>query len=356
MIMTENGASFAPRDGGKQFVRVRSVTEHFPGLKTFVFEADGVRTAELAPQKAGNYIAVTANVRGSRVTRAYTLASSPKEAGSGIYISTVKKAGILSGYLVDEVKPGDVLEVSRPDGKFVYDADGDCAHIVGVAGGAGITSMLSMAKAAEEGSAPYTMTLFFCVQNAYEFLFKDVLDAMKRGRVKVVYVVENSAPEWAESGVFTRELLHKYVGVKSTLFACGGDALYRHIARELADDGLIGNMKFSANSVTDRADAEGRVFTLTAHVGGKRYEVPARAAETVMIAMERAGIAALSQCRVGECGFCRSVVASGRYTADAAHDSRSAEDAARGVIHPCCTYPESDMEIFAPEDPAEKEL
>ena len=138
--MTENGASFAPRDGGKQFVRVRSVTEHFPGLKTFVFEADGVRTAELAPQKAGNYIAVTANVRGSRVTRAYTLASSPKEAGSGIYISTVKKAGILSGYLVDEVKPGDVLEVSRPDGKFVYDADGDCAHIVGVAGGAGITS------------------------------------------------------------------------------------------------------------------------------------------------------------------------------------------------------------------------
>ena len=58
--MTENGASFAPQDGGKQFVRVRSVTEHFPGLKTFVFEADGVRTAELAPQKAGNYIAVTA--------------------------------------------------------------------------------------------------------------------------------------------------------------------------------------------------------------------------------------------------------------------------------------------------------
>ena len=73
-----------------------------------------------------------------------------------------------------------------------------------------------------------------------------------------------------------------------------------------------------------------------------------------MIAMERAGIAALSQCRVGECGFCRSVVASGRCTADAAHDSRSAEDAARGVIHPCCTYPESDMEIFAPEDPRRK--
>ena len=81
--MTENGASFAPRDGGKQFVRVRSVTEHFPGLKTFVFEADGVRTAELAPQKAGNYIAVTANVRGSRVTRAYTLGPLRRRPGAG---------------------------------------------------------------------------------------------------------------------------------------------------------------------------------------------------------------------------------------------------------------------------------
>ena len=78
--MTENGASFAPRDGGKQFVRVRSVIEHFPGLKTFVFEADGVHTQKLAPQRAGNYIAITADAGESRVTRAYTLASSPKEA------------------------------------------------------------------------------------------------------------------------------------------------------------------------------------------------------------------------------------------------------------------------------------
>ena len=324
---------------------MREIVEHFPGLKTFVFEADGVRTKRVAPQRAGNYIALTAKVGESRVTRAYTLASSPKEAESGVYISTVKKAGILSSHLVDEV--GDVLEASRPAGSFVYDAAGDCAHVVGVAGGAGITSMLSMAKAAEEGSEPFTMTLFFCVQNAYEFLFKDVLDGMKSGRVHVVYVVENDAPEWAESGVFTRELLHRYVGEECTLFACGGDALYSHIARELADDKSVRSMKFSANSVTDREDEEGRVFSLTVHLAGR---------ETVMVAMERAGLAALSQCRVGECGFCRSVAIGGTFTAHPAHDKRSAEDKAAGVIHPCCTYPESDAEIAVPLDPAAEVL
>ena len=84
--------------------------------------------------------------------------------------------------------------------------------------------------------------------------------------------------------------------------------------------------------------------------------IPARAAETVMVAMERAGLAALSQCRVGECGFCRSVVLGGAFTAHPAHDKRSEEDKAAGIIHPCCTYPESDMDIVVPADPAAEVL
>ena len=348
--MKYTDVSLAPADGGKQFVRVKRVIEHFPGLRTFVFRADGERTKTLAPQRAGNYIAITADVDGSRVTRAYTLASSPKEAESGIYISTVKKTGILSSHLVDEVKEGDVLEVSRPAGRYVYERGKDCAHVTGVAGGAGITSMLSMAKAAEEGSENYRMTLFFCVKNAYEFLFRDVLDGMKSGRVQVVYVVENGAPDFAESGVFTRELLHKYVNESTTLFACGGNELYGHILRELAGDGSVRGMKFSQNSVTDREDD--RMFSLSVHLAGREYVIPARASETLMVAMERAGLGALSQCRVGECGFCRSTVTAGRYSVHPEHDERSSEDVRRGIVHPCCTYPESDMEISAPQDPA----
>ena len=273
-----------------------------------------------------------------------------KEAESGIYISTVKKAGILSSHLVDEVKEGDVLEVSRPAGRFVYERGKDCAHVTGVAGGAGITSMLSMAKAAEEGSENYRMTLFFCVKNAYEFLFRDVLDGMKSGRVQVVYVVENDAPDFAESGVFTRELLHKYVNEATTLFACGGNELYGHILRELRGDGSVRGMKFSQNSVTDREDD--RMFSLSVHLAGREYVIPARASETLMVAMERAGLGALSQCRVGECGFCRSTVTAGRYSVHPEHDERSSEDVRRGIVHPCCTYPESDMEISVPQDPA----
>lgn len=146
---------------------------HCEGLCTLVFRADGKRTERLAPAKAGQYIALTGEFDGSRVTRAYTLASSPEETErDGVYVVTVKKAGILSGYLCDRLRVGDGISASVPYGDFVYDADTDGDHIVGVAGGAGITALLSLAKdACARGD--YTMTLFYCVENSYEFLFDE---------------------------------------------------------------------------------------------------------------------------------------------------------------------------------------
>ena len=88
---------------------------HCEGLCTLVFRADGKRTERLAPAKAGQYIALTGEFDGSRVTRAYTLASSPEETErDGVYVVTVKKAGILSGYLCDRLRVGDGISASVP--------------------------------------------------------------------------------------------------------------------------------------------------------------------------------------------------------------------------------------------------
>lgn len=337
----------------KQFVRVAGITEHFPGMKTFRLEADGERTLSLAPARAGNYISVTADVGGSRVTRAYTLASSPAEAQrDGFYLITVKKAGILSGFLCDEVAEGDVLLCSAPDGNFVYDPAHDEKVVVGIAGGGGVTSMLSMAKAVAEGSEDFDMVLVYSVDRACEFLFREQLDGLNCPRVKVVYVAREGACDGVESGVVTAKLVHDAVGGrKFTLFACGGDEFYAHLVREFEGDALVAGMKFSKNSVTDRATEE-KFFTLTVQLGAREYRVPCRTTETLMVAMERAGLGVLSQCRVGECGFCRSKVLAGDYTVSPSHDKRSSDDIRAGVVHPCCTYPDGDVTLSAPEDSA----
>lgn len=336
---------------GKQFVKIDKITEHSSDVKTFVFVPDGEKTARLAPFRAGQYITVTANVGASRVTRAYTLGSSPKDAlERNFYSVTVKAAGILSDYLCTQAKVGDMLEISEPSGDFCYEPLRDKKNVVAVAGGVGITSLLSMAKAAHEGSEDYDLTFFYCVPSAKEILFKDELDAMVGDRFKVVYVVEKGDLPGCEKGLFSSDLVKKYAKVPFTLFMCGPDGMYAFVRKEIeCFSPEIKDVHASPNGISDRKVEEKKTFKLTVKMRDKVYEVPCRNDETLLVAMERAGITAPSKCRAGGCGVCRSKLLSGEYTAAPGRDKRRLADFKFGWIHPCCVYPDSDVSLNVPQ-------
>ena len=94
-------------------------------------------------------------------------------------------------------------------------------------------------------------------------------------------------------------------------------------------------------------DAE-KEYALTVKYYGETVTIPMKGEETVLIALERAGIAAPSRCRSGECGWCRSRLESGEVLIPEDMESRRIADIKTGHIHPCCTYPLSDlvMEIW----------
>ena len=91
-----------------------------------------------------------------------------------------------------------------------------------------------------------------------------------------------------------------------------------------------------------------QTYQLRVHVGGLDVQIPARAAETVLVAMERADLAPPAECRSGECGFCRSELVSGRVYVLPESDRRRAADRERGYIHPCSAYPVTDLEMRVP--------
>ena len=76
--------------------------------------------------------------------------------------------------------------------------------------------------------------------------------------------------------------------------------------------------------------------------------VPADARETVLTALERAGLKVPAKCRAGGCGFCHSKLVSGSFSVAGA-DKRRIADKKFGYIHPCCSYPDSDMELIVPK-------
>ena len=86
-----------------------------------------------------------------------------------------------------------------------------------------------------------------------------------------------------------------------------------------------------------------------------RLRFEANAAEPVAVALERAGIHAPSKCRSGECGFCRSRLGRGSVYVPSVIEYRRGADKKDGYVHPCCSFPTSDCQIFINCDKGEVE-
>ena len=90
----------------------------------------------------------------------------------------------------------------------------------------------------------------------------------------------------------------------------------------------------------------GKVYELTVKTNdGQTHVIPARSDESILVAVERAGIKAPSKCRSGECGWCRARLVSGEVYIPEMTERRRQYDKVAGYIHTCCSFPKSDCVI-----------
>ena len=333
-----------------QYLKIAEIVQETHDAKSFVLVPDEeAGTRELAPFKAGSYINVRTTLAGSVARRTYSLSSSPKEALEGKYRITVKlkEGGFLSAWLHNEAKVGDKLTATEPGGHVTHSGIRDCKKVVALAGGSGITPFMSMAKAIDEGTEDFEMTLLYGARTEADLVFRADFDAIaaRCPKVKVVYVLSEEQKEGFEAGFITAELIKKYAGAEQfSIYAVGPGAMCDFLDRELPKLGLA--QKFIRMERTEDVCDAGEVkdYTLTVHYRDELHTIPARSDETVLIAFERAGLAVNNKCRVGYCGFCRSRLVKGEYHANRYEQLRIA-DKQFHYFHPCCSYPMSDMEI-----------
>lgn len=328
---------------GYQGAKLVAIAQNTADTKTYTFE-----TERPLYFRAGQYLTLGCKIGKSEVSRPYAISSSPKEALSCRVSLTVKKCGFFSGYLFDSAAVGDSFVLGDPSGEFCYEPVKDADHVVAIAGGSGITPFYSMAQAVADGTNRHKLTIFYGARTESDLIFKKELEALVSDKVKVVYVLSDEKKEGYESGFIGAELLQKYVSGDYTVMMCGPQAMYAFADKELASLGLpLRRIKKEANCVGLR-DAEAKSYTLTVHIGFDTYTVPADARETILTALERAGLKVPSKCRAGGCGFCHSKLVSGSFSI-AGQDKRRLADAKFGYIHPCCSYPDSDMELIVPK-------
>ena len=329
--------------------------------KTFILRStDG---GPLPYFRAGQYISLKLPLDGSFVTRSYSLCSSPKDALRGEYAITVRSnpGGFVADRLLAELKEGDKLVSSGPQGFFYYEKLRDAKQVIGLAGGSGITPFLSMARAIAEGIEDFRLTLLFGSRDEDNILFREELDEIAAAcpKFKVIHVLSEEEKAGFESGFITAELIRKYApeGEEFSVYLCGPEAMYRFLKPEIAKLGLPERLfRRKLIDVTKTPwecegypqECRGKQFSIVVKQGPQEWTIPASADEPVLVAIERAGIRAPSRCRAGECGWCRSRLNAGTVFIPQENEMRRWADVHYGYIHPCCSFPTSDLVIEVP--------
>lgn len=344
---------------------VAKVTDETPSTKTFrLVSADSTKKA-LPFFRAGQYLSIKTSVDGTSITRPYTISSSPNDTLAGFYEITLRKkeGGFLTGYAFSSWKEGTRLTASSPSGFFYHERLRDSADILALAGGSGITPFRSMLKDIIENNRNLRITLIYGTRSPDDIIFgAELRELSKKAPEKIAVHVVCSEPDscWeGPTGFLNAECIRNIAGdlKDKTVFICGPQLMYSMLENELKTFGLPAR-RIRREVMGEIADVTGipgypnelasKTFTITVRSKGSRKDIPALATETVLVALERAKFAPPSQCRSGECGWCRTRLIRGAVFVNPENDGRRAADTGYGYFHPCSSYPVSDIEIEAP--------
>ncbi|WP_369900423.1 NO-inducible flavohemoprotein [Bacillus manliponensis] len=125
----------------RNFIVVKKERESDVITSFYLRPADGGELSSFLP---GQYVTVQLNIEGEVYThhRQYSLSDAPNKE---YYRISVKREarGVVSNYLHEHVKEGDIIPLSAPAGDFVLNMESK-TPIVLISGGVGITPMMSM--------------------------------------------------------------------------------------------------------------------------------------------------------------------------------------------------------------------
>jgi 3-phenylpropionate/trans-cinnamate dioxygenase ferredoxin reductase subunit len=158
----------------------------------------------------------------------FTIASSPHLPGRIEF--TIRHAGDFTRS-IDRLRPGQPVWIDGPHGSFTSDVD-TCQGVVMIAGGVGITPMMSMVRAAADRRDPRPHRLVVVARSHDDLLFRDELGYL-RGELdfEVTEVLRRPHPGWeGHTGEINIGLLTTVLGTAELArqldyFLCGPPGL-----------------------------------------------------------------------------------------------------------------------------------
>ena len=332
-------------------LRVAQVIPETPTTRTFVLAAPGGGAPALH-YRAGQHLTLLVDVGSTTHRRCYSFSTSP--GAGGLPAITVRRTadGVVSRHLHDHVSVGDTLLALDPSGDFTIDIDPAARrHIVMVAGGVGLTPLVSLAETVLREEPASRVTLLCGNRREEEILFRRRLEALASGfrpRLTVHHALDEAPDGWAGlRGALDGARVLEVLGDQEpdAWFVCGPEPMMQSVCAALGAAGVprerIRTERFAyASRATVRVPdhAAGILFAKS----GRR--VTARPGQTLLQAGLEAGVELPSSCTMGGCGACKVRRLEGSVVMSEPNCLSEGEREA-GYVLACCTYADTDVTI-----------
>jgi len=349
------------------------MAEHFHALRVAEViaetdEANSIRfevPEELRDRFAfrpGQHLTLRATIDGEELRRNYSLCTAPDDDD---WMVTVKRiaGGRFSNWVGDNLKAGDTIEVMPPHGSFTTEFDASKArHLVAIAGGSGITPVMSLIKSTLKYEPQSRFTLLYGNRDSSSVIFLEKLAALKDkhlGRLEIYHFLDAEEQDIELfNGMLTRERLDEIIPALvpdakevDGWFICGPGPMMDAAEGALLDGGTakerIHIERFTADRPPEaisreiaqlQSQAEGVTVAVT--LDGRTRKVPF-AAGNILDSARAAGLSAPFACKAGVCATCRARVTKGKVEM-AARYGLTDEEVAAGYVLTCQSVPVGD--------------
>jgi ring-1,2-phenylacetyl-CoA epoxidase subunit PaaE len=312
--------------------------------------------------KAGQHVTLKAEIDGEEVRRNYSLCTAP---GQENWMVTVKRipGGLFSNWVGDHLKAGDTIEVMPPHGSFTTQFDATAGrHVVAIAGGSGITPVMSILRTLLASEPQSRFTLLYGNRDSSSIIFLEELAKLKDSNLERLEIFHFLDREEGDVDLFNGmldrervdESLDRLVGSPervSDWFICGPGPMMDSAESALIDRGIgrdrIHIERFTADRppeslVKEMADlkskAAGVVMSVTLDGRTRKVEF---SESNILDSARSAGLPAPFACKAGVCATCRAKVISGKVEM-AARYGLTDEEIADGYVLTCQSVPAGD--------------
>jgi len=266
--------------------------------------ADGVTRIVLRTERShrvppGSHVDLLVPVEGGQEVRSYSVVRSGadgREVTISVQLAPASRGG---SRFMHTLRPGDRVELTQPLQNFPLGVG--APRYVLLAGGIGITALVAMAETLRARRADYE--LHYVGRSRAVMAYLDELEAGHAGHFHG-YVDDEGRPLDLDAfldGIGPAD----GTGQGTELYLCGPIRLMDAVRRGWQARGLPPtNLRFETFGNSGSWDAQ--PFLVDVPAAGRTVEVGE--SDSLLDALERAGIDVLSDCRKGECGLCQGAV------------------------------------------------